>query len=85
MDPSRNDSQARALAATRRILAVMRLEVSGAQAALTEQDRSLLEGYDAEQLAGDLRTFAEWHKTLGTDPEAALAEMRSRIQEGSSD
>lgn len=84
MDPSRNDSQARALAATRRVLTVIRFEVSGDENALTEQDRNLLEGYEAEQLAEDLRTFAEWHEALGTDPEAALAEMRIRIQGGSS-
>lgn len=81
MDPSRNESQARALAATRRIMAVMRLEVSGDGGALTEQDRSLLEGYDSERLAGDLGVFAEWHGAMGTDPDAALAEMRRRIGE----
>ena len=70
---------------TRRILAVIRLEVSGDEATLTEQDRDLLEGYDAEQLSEDLRTFAEWHEALGTDPESALGEMRSRIRGGSSD
>lgn len=84
MDPTQTGSQARALASTRRILAVMKLEVSGSEEALTEHDRDLMKGYDAEQLAEDLRLFAEWHKVLGTDPEAALAEMRSRVREGSS-
>ncbi len=81
MDPSRNESQTRALAATRRIMAVMRLEVSGGGGALTEQDRSLLEGYDSERLSGDLGIFAEWHGAMGTDPDAALAEMRHRVGE----
>lgn len=84
MDLTQIGSQARALASTRRILAVMKLEVSGSEEALTEHDRDLMKGYDAEQLAEDLRLFAEWHKVLGTDPEAALAEMRSRVREGSS-
>lgn len=84
MDVSRTDLQARALASTRRILAVIKLEVSGSEDALTEQDRDLIKGYDAEQLAEDLRLFAGWHEGLGTDPEAALAEMRSRVRGGSS-
>lgn len=84
MDPTQTGLQARALASTRRILAVIKLEVSGCEETLTEQDRDLMNGYDAEQLAEDLRAFAEWHEALGTDPEAALAEMRSRIRRGSS-
>ena len=84
MDVSRTDLQARALASTRRILAVIKLEVSGSEDALTEQDRDLIKGYDAEQLAEDLRLFAAWHEALGTDPEAALAEMRSRVRGGPS-
>ena len=81
---SRTDLQARALASTRRLLAVIKLEVSGSEDALTEQDRDLIKGYDAEQLAEDLRLFAAWHEALGTDPETALAEMRSRVRGGSS-
>ncbi|MDP9476198.1 MAG: hypothetical protein M3R38_11050 [Actinomycetota bacterium] len=80
MDPQSTEDQAKALAATRRILAVMRLEAAGGEeAALTDRDRELLEGYDAERLTEDLRTFAEWHHALGTDPDAALAEMRERL------
>ena len=82
MDPERTEDQAKALASTRRILAVMRLEAAGGEeATLTQQDRDLLEGYDSEGLAEDLRTFAEWHQALGTDPDAALAEMRQRSTE----
>ncbi len=84
MDPTQIGLQARALASTRRILSVVKLEVCGGEEALTEQDRDLMKGYDAERLAEDLRLFAEWHEALGTDPEAALAEMRSRIRRGSS-
>ena len=80
MDPGRTEDQARALAATARILAVVRLEAAdGDEGSLTDGDRELLEGYDAESVAEDLRAFAEWHRALGTDPDAALAEMRQRL------
>lgn len=82
MDPQSTEDQAKALAATRRIVAVMRLEAAdGDEASLTYQDRELLTDYDAESLAADLRTFAGWHQALGTDPDAALAEMRERLDE----
>lgn len=75
MDPGRTEDQAKALAATRSILAVMRLEASGGQEAyLTEQDEELLAGYGSERLA-------EWHEALGTDPDEALGDMRRRVQE----
>ena len=81
MDPKQTEAQARALSATRRILAVMRLEASGGeQAALTDQDRDLLAGYGPERLAEDLRVFAEWHEAMGTDPDEALGDMRRRVQ-----
>jgi hypothetical protein len=32
----------------------------------------------------DLRVFAVWHGALGTNPEAALREMRERLRDGSS-
>ncbi|QIN80962.1 hypothetical protein GBA65_21105 (plasmid) [Rubrobacter marinus] len=82
MDPERTEDQAKALAATRRILAVMRLEAAGGEeAALTDRDRQLLAGFGPESLADDLATFAEWHRALGTDPDAALAELRERLDE----
>ena len=63
MDPGGTEDQARALAATRRILAVVRLEAAdGDEGSLTDGDRELLEGYDAESVAEDLRAFAEWHR-----------------------
>ena len=83
MDPTQTEAQARALAATRSILAVMRLEASGGdEASLTEQDRGLIAGYDSGRLAEDLRVFAEWHEALGTDPDDALAKMRRRLGGG---
>ena len=83
MDPKRTQHQAKALAVTRRILAVMRLEVAGGEKASVSDDRDqkLLAGYYAEGLAEDLRIFAEWHQALGTDPDAALAKMRERLDE----
>ena len=85
MDPTRTEAQARALAATRRISSVMRLEASGGDdAAPTQQDRELIAGYDSWRLAEDLRVFAEWHEALGTDPDDALAKMRQRLGEGGS-
>lgn len=83
MDPERTEDQAKALAATRRVMAVMRLEAAGGEeAALADQDRELLAGLGPESLADDLATFAQWHRALGTDPEVALAEMRERLNEG---
>lgn len=85
MDPTHTEAQARALAATRRILAVMRLEASGGdEASLTGQDRELTAGYDSGHLAENLRVFAEWHEALGTDPDDALAQMRRRLGKGTS-
>lgn len=82
MDPEQTEDQAKALAATRRILAVMRLEAaSGEEASVSDRDQELLAGYDAKGLAHDLSVFAEWHQALGTDPDAALARMRWRLDE----
>ncbi len=47
---------------------------------MIEEDRELLAGDSEELLREDLRIFAAWHETLGTDPEAVLAEMRSRAR-----
>jgi hypothetical protein len=85
MDPSHNESQARALAATRRVMAVMRLEISADGGALAEQDRTLLEAYDSERLAEDLGILAEWHGGMGTNPDDALAGMRRRMGKGTSE
>jgi hypothetical protein len=84
MDPEQTQAQAEALLATRRILARLKLELleSGEDLAseLTEEDRELL-AHDTEWRAqDDLRVFAEWHDALGTDPGAALQEMRKRLR-----
>ena len=80
MDPERTEDQAKALAATRRILAVIRLEAAGGEeGSLSDGDRERLAGYDAECLAEDLSTFARWHQALGTDPDAALAATPCRV------
>lgn len=78
MDPERTEDQAKALAATRRILAVMRLEVAGGggeEASLGDRDQQLLAGHDAEGLTEDLSVFAEWHR-------AAVAESAGRGEGG---
>lgn len=65
MDPERTEDQAKALAATRRILAVMRLEATGGEeASLSDRDQELLADYDAQGLAEDLGTFAEMRERL---------------------
>lgn len=60
----------------------MRLDAAdGEEASVSDRDQKFLAGYDAEGLAEDLRIFAEWHQALGTDPDAALARMRGRLDE----
>ncbi len=86
VDPERTQAQAEVLLATRRILARMKLELleRGEELAkeFTDEDREVLE-HDTEWRAeDDLRVFAEWHAALGTDPEAALREMRERLRRG---
>jgi hypothetical protein len=88
MDPEQTEAQAEALLTTRRILARLKLELleSGEDLAgeLTEEDRQMI-AHDTEWRAeDDLRVFAVWHGALGTDPQAALREMRERLRDGSS-
>lgn len=79
LDPQSSEDQARALAASRRILARVRLELHGQQE-LTEEDHALLED-DSESLRHeDLELFAAWHEALGTDSEEALREIYTRLQ-----
>lgn len=81
---SRNtERQARALAASRRILARIRQDMANEDSpvTLTEEDRELLAGDSEELLLEDLRVFAEWHESLGTNPEDVLSEMRSRVRQ----
>ncbi|TCJ15859.1 hypothetical protein E0L93_11400 [Rubrobacter taiwanensis] len=84
MEPGDTESQARALLASRRILARMKLELvdrgEAAPGLFGEEDRELLRDDTQERLREDLRTFAEWHAALGTDPEAALLRMRRDLE-----
>lgn len=83
MDVSRTALQARALASTPRILAVMRLELLEDEEALTEQDRDLLKGAMRSNSRRICVSSLGGTKRWGTEPEAALAEMRGRIRGGS--
>ncbi len=82
MDPTRPGDQAEALAATRRILARLKLEILGDEDAppgvFTGEDRELLEGDTAERRRDDLRVFVTWHAALGTDPDAARPRRAAR-------
>jgi len=66
-------------------VARLKLEILGDEDALpgvfTDEDRELLRGDTAERRRDDLRVFAAWHAALGTDPDAALDEMRERTYE----
>lgn len=79
------EAQAAALAASRRILARLKLELLGDEDAMpgvfTEEDRELLAGDSEELQVEDLQTFADWHEALDSDPEAALLAMRERLYE----
>lgn len=48
---------------------------------MSTEDRELLAGDSEELLLEDLHFFAGWHESLGTDPEAVIAEMRRRERE----
>lgn len=82
MDSSNTERQARALAASRRILARIRKDMASEDSpvSLTTEDLELLAGDNEELLLEDLRVFADWHQSLDTDPEAVLSEMRSRVR-----
>ncbi len=85
MDPEGTEAQAEALLATRRILARLKLLETGEDLAseLTEEDRQMLAHDTQWRAEDDLRVFAEWHGTLGTDPGVALWEMGERLRGGS--
>lgn len=90
MEPRSSRDQAEAMAATRRIMARVKLEFMGDEDAVpgifTEEDREFLDEDSEEQEAEDLATFEAWHSTIGTDPDAAMQELRQglydRIMEG---
>jgi hypothetical protein len=90
MDPRDSRDQAEAMAAARRIMARAKLEFMGDEDAVpgifTEEDREFLGEDSEEQESEDLATFESWHSEMGTDPEAAMQELRQgvydRIMEG---
>lgn len=83
MEPTRVEDQARALAATRRIMAREKLELLGDEDAIpgvfTGEDRELLAGDDEGLRREDVRTFSAWHAARGTDPDTAFEELRQRL------
>ena len=90
MDPKDSRDQAEAMAATRRIMARAKLEFMGDEEAVpgvfTEEDREFLAEDSDEQDLEDHETFESWHSVMGTDPGAALQELRQgvydRVMEG---
>lgn len=83
MNPRRSRDQAEALAAARRIMARAKLEFMGDEDAVpgvfTEDDREFLAEDSEEQEREDREIFDAWHSAMGTDPEAALQELRQGI------
>lgn len=83
MDPNRSRDQAEAMAATRRIMARVKLEFMGDEDAVpgvfTEEDREFLAEDSEAQEREDQETFEAWHSTMGTDPETAMQELRQML------
>ena len=90
MEPRSSRDQAEAMAATRRIMARVKLEFMGDEDVVpgifTEDDREFLSEDSEEQEVEDLATFDNWHSAMGTDSEAAMQELRQgiydRVMEG---
>lgn len=78
------------MAATRRIMARAKLEFMGDEdtvpGVFTDEDREFLGEDSDEQDLKDHGTFESWHSAMGTDPDAALDELRQgvydRVMEG---
>lgn len=83
MDPQSSRDQAEAMAAARRIMARAKLEFMGDEDAVpgvfTEDDREFLADDSDEQEREDQEIFETWHSTMGTDPVAAMQELRQGI------
>ena len=75
-----------ALRATRRLIARIKCEVCGgvemaaARRVLSANDAQIIEEDTEAQRLGDLALFSGWHRRRGTDPEAALQELRRRTE-----
>lgn len=71
------------MAATRRIMARVKLEFMGDEDAVpgvfTEEDREFLAEDSEAQEREDQETFEAWHSTMGTDPETAMQELRQML------
>lgn len=74
-----------ALSATRRLIARIKCEACGgvrqaeARRVLNADDAQILEEDTEAQQERDLALFRRWHQRRGTDPEAALGELRQRM------
>jgi hypothetical protein len=75
-----------ALRATRRLIARIKCEACGGVEAamkwrvLNAEDAQISEEDTEAQRQGDLALFRGWHRRRGTDPEAALRELRQRTE-----
>ena len=75
-----------ALRATRRLIARIKCEACGgvesatAWRVLSANDAQIIEEDTEAQRLGDLALFRGWHRGRGTDPEAALEELRRRTE-----
>jgi hypothetical protein len=72
--------------ATRRIIARMKCETCGGVEpamkwhVLNADDTQIVEEDTEAQRQGDLALFRRWHRRRGTDPGAALEELRQRTE-----
>jgi hypothetical protein len=75
-----------ALGATRRLIARIKCEACGgvrsatAWRVLNADDAQIIEDNTEAQHECDLELFRRWHRRQGTDPEAALEELRRRTE-----
>ena len=83
MEPKDSRDQAEAMAATRRIMARAKLEFMGDEdtvpGVFTDEDREFLGEDSDEQDLEDHEIFESWHSAMGTDPDAALDELRQGV------
>ncbi len=72
--------------ATRRLIVRIKWEACGGVEAamkwrvLNAEDAQIIEEDTEAQREGDLALFRAWHRRRGTDPEAALRELRRRTE-----
>lgn len=75
-----------ALRATRRLIARIKCDACGgvepamARGVLSANDAQIVEEDTVAQRLGDLALFRRWHRRRGTDPEAALEELKRRTE-----